>query len=99
MNLVGRWLVSIEDFKGFSSIDEYISKTALPIIDEGLVVKPNKVSLVQVPKGTTIRQSVARPQDWPGQGHVSGGATQYEIRGAVEINWYKTIGTYSDLKK
>lgn len=67
--------------------------------NEGLLVKPHRVSLVQVPKGTTIRQSVARPQDWPGQGHVSGGATQYEIRGAVEIIWYKTIGTYSDLKK
>ena len=43
-----------------------------------------------VPKGTTIRKSIARPQDWGGQGHLPGGAIQYEIR---DFDW-KTMGDW-----
>ena len=76
----GRWLISIDDVGGFSSVDDFINQTALPIVDEyGGLVKPDKLLLVKVPPGTIIRKSVARPQDWGGQGHLSGGATQYEI--------------------
>ena len=86
-----------------SIIDEYIYKTALPILkrvnDEAIVIKPTKVSLVKVPEGTTIRQSVARPQDWPGQGHTAGGAAQFEIRGDYEEDWYQIIGNFNDLIK
>ena len=61
------------------------------IIDNsGKIVYPDKLTLVRVPKGTTIRKSIARPQDWGGQGHLPGGAIQYEIR---DFDW-KTMGDW-----
>lgn len=57
----------------------YFKKTALPLVDQkGNIIFFNKLALVRVPKGTTIRKSVARPQDWGGQGHLPGGAIQFE---------------------
>lgn len=64
------WIIAIEDFQKFTSQDDMIKKLALPILDNsGSVVKPTKISIVKVPAGTKVRKSVARPQDWPGQGH------------------------------
>lgn len=52
-------------------------------------------SLVTV--GTKIRRSVARPQDWPGQGHQPGGSVQFEIREqSAKIEWFKSMGNVSD---
>ena len=57
-----------------------INKLALPILDDaGNVIKPTELSLVKLPSGTKVRKSIARPQDWPGLGHQSGGSIQYEI--------------------
>lgn len=64
--------------------------------------KPDKMTIVKVPSGTTIRKSVARPQDWGGQGHLSGGATQFEIitfNWQTMGNWYKDMGAISDFIK
>ncbi|OWW26506.1 hypothetical protein B4Q04_02130 [Zobellia sp. OII3] len=93
---IGRWLVSIEDIPNFNSVDDFINKTALPVVDEfGSIQKPDKLVLVKVPAGTTIRKSVARPQDWGGQGHLSGGATQFEIINfdwQYMGDWFKNMG-------
>ena len=93
------WIIAIEDFKNFRSQNEMINKLSLPIIDNsGNVVKPSQISIVKVPAGTKIRKSIARPQDWPGQGHQSGGSIQYEIRDnpAIPQSWFKSIGNLSD---
>lgn len=75
-----------------------IKKLALPILDNtGNIVKPIEISIVKLPVGTKVRQSVARPQDWPGQGHQPGGAIQFEIREQqAKIEWFKKIGNLSD---
>ena len=76
----GRWMIAIDDVHSFNSVDDFIKKTALPVVDEyGGLVKPNKMVIVRIPKGTVVRKSIARPQDWGGQGHLPGGAIQYEI--------------------
>ncbi len=89
-------MISIDDVSSFSSVDDFVRKTALPVIDDfGSVMKPNKMVLVKVPKGSVVRKSVARPQDWAGQGHLPGGATQYEILNfdwQKMENWFKDIG-------
>jgi hypothetical protein len=56
------------------------------------------MSIVKLPFGTKVRQSVARPQDWPGQGHQPGGAMQFEIRdnSAIPKSWFKPMGNVSD---
>ena len=93
-------MVSIEDIASFSSVDDFINKTALPVVDEfGSLLKPDKLLLVKVPAGTTIRKSVARPQDWGGQGHLPGGATQFEI---IDFDWqymgdwFKDMGSFNE---
>ena len=92
----GRWMLSLEEFKKINSVEELVKKTALPLVDQkGNIIFPNKLALVRVPKGTTIRKSVARPQDWGGQGHLPGGAIQFEIRDfnwKTMENWFKPIG-------
>ena len=92
----GRWMLSLEEFKKINSVEELVKKTALPLVDQkGNIIFPNKLALVRVPKGTTIRKSVARPQDWEGQGHLPGGAIQFEIRDfnwKTMENWFKPIG-------
>jgi hypothetical protein len=102
-NKTGRWLISIDDVDDFTSVDDFIKKTALPVVDDyGNVLKPDKMVTVKVPSGTTIRKSVARPQDWGGQGHLPGGATQYEIinfNWQTMSNWYKDMGAISDFIK
>lgn len=92
------WIIAIEDFRKFTSQDDMIKKLALPILDNsGNVIKPTQISIVKVPTGTKVRKSVARPQDWPGQGHQPGGATQFEIRDQrAKIEWFKKIGSVSD---
>jgi hypothetical protein len=96
----GRWMVSIEDMSSFSSVDDFINKTALPVVDEfGSILKPDKLVLVKMPAETTIRKSVARPQDWGGQGHLSGGATQFEIIDFDWQNmedWFKDMGNFNE---
>jgi hypothetical protein len=101
---VGKWMVSIEDMKSFTSVDDFINKTALPIVESGTgnLVRPTNVSIVKIPQGTVIRKSVARPQDWGGQGHLSGGNLQYEIRNFnynMMKEWYKDLGNISDYLK
>ena len=87
----GRWMLSLEEFRTLKSTEDLVKKTALPLIDNsGKIVYPDKLTLVRVPKGTTIRKSIARPQDWGGQGHLPGGAIQYEIR---DFDW-KTMGDW-----
>jgi hypothetical protein len=102
-NKTGRWLISIDDVDDFTSVDDFIKKTALPVVDDyGNVLKSDKMVIVKVPSGTTIRKSVARPQDWGGQGHLPGGATQYEIinfNWQTMSNWYKDMGAISDFIK
>jgi len=92
----GRWMLSLEEFKKINSLEELVKKTALPLVDQkGNIIFPNKLALVRVPKGTTIRKSVARPQDWGGQGHLPGGAIQFEIRDfnwKTMEKWFKPIG-------
>ena len=92
----GRWMLSLEEFKKINSVEELVKKTALPLVDQkGNIIFPNKLALVRVPKGTTIRKSVARPQDWGGQGHLPGGSIQFEIRDfnwKTMENWFKPIG-------
>ena len=101
---VGRWMISIEDMKSFASVDEFINKTALPIVEygSGNLVKPTNLSIVKIPKGTVVRKSVARPQDWGGQGHLPGGSIQYEIR-SFDYNtmkeWYKDLGNINEYLK
>ena len=77
-------------------VEELVKKTALPLVDQkGNIIFPNKLALVRVPKGTTIRKSVARPQDWGGQGYLPEGAIQFEIRDfnwKTMENWFKPIG-------
>ena len=76
-----------------------IKKLALPILDNtGKIIKPVEMSIVKLPVGTKVRQSVARPQDWPGQGHQPGGAVQFEIRENPSIppEWFKPMGKVSD---
>jgi len=93
------WLIAIEDFKKFTSQNDMISKLALPILgDGGKIIKPTELSIVKLPVGTKIRRSIARPQDWPGLGHQSGGAVQFEIRDNLNIppDWFKNIGKISD---
>ncbi len=92
------WLIAIEDFNKFTSQDDMIKKLALPIIgDGGKLVKPVEISIVKVPVGTKVRKSVARPQDWPGQGHQPGGSVQFEIRDQkAKIDWFKSLGNISD---
>ena len=93
------WLVAVEDFQKFTSQDDMIKKLALPILDNsGNIVKPTQISIVKVPAGTKVRKSVARPQDWPGQGHQSGGSIQFEIRDnpAIPRSWFKPMGSVSD---
>ena len=87
----GRWMLSLEEFRTLKSTEDLVKKTALPLIDNsGKIVYTDKLTLVRVPKGTTIRKSIARPQDWGGQGHLPGGAIQYEIR---DFDW-KTMGDW-----
>ena len=87
----GRWMLSLEEFRTLKSTEDLVKKTALPLIDNsGKIVYPDKLTLVRVPKGTTIRKSIARPQDWGGQGYLPGGAIQYEIR---DFDW-KTMGDW-----
>ncbi|MFK8264885.1 hypothetical protein [Capnocytophaga cynodegmi] len=87
----GRWMLSLEEFRTLKSTEDLVKKTALPLIDNsGKIIYPDKLTLVRVPKGTTIRRSIARPQDWGGQGHLPGGAIQYEIR---DFDW-KTMGDW-----
>ena len=92
------WIIAIEDFQKFTSQDAMIKKLALPILDNtGSIVKPTQISIVKVPVGTKVRKSVARPQDWPGQGHLPGGAVQFEIRDQrAKIEWFKKIGNVND---
>lgn len=93
------WLISVEEFRAFSSQDDMIKKLAVPILDKtGSVVKPVEISIVKLPVGTKVRQSVARPQDWPGQAHQPGGAVQFEIREqqAIPKSWFKPMGNVSD---
>ena len=77
-------------------LEKLVKKTALPLIDQKRnIIFPNKLALVRVSKGTTIRKRVARPQDWRGQGHLLGGAIQFEIRvfnWKTMENWFKPIG-------
>ena len=96
------WLITIEEFRKFTSQDDMIKKLALPILDNnGNIVIPSQISLVKIPIGTKIRKSVVRPQDWPGQAHQPGGAIQFEIRDYQTIpkNWFKPIGNISDYLK
>ena len=91
------------DVSSFNSIDDFVSKTALPIVENnGSIVKPTDFTLVKVPKGTKIRKSVARPQDLGLQGHLPGGATQYEIRDFdynIMGNWFKPMGNINNFIK
>ena len=93
------WLISLEEFRTFANQDDMIKKLALPILgDGGKIVKPVEISIVKLPAGTKIRQSVARPQDWPGQGHQPGGAIQFEIteNSSIPPEWFKPMGKVSD---
>jgi hypothetical protein len=101
---VGRWMVAIEDMKSFSTVNEFINKTALPIVESGTgnLLNPTNLSIVKVPKGAIVRKSVARPQDWGGQGHLPGGSIQYEIRNFdynVMQEWYKDMGNINNFLK
>jgi len=92
-------LIAIEDFRQFTSQDDMIKKLALPILDNsGNIIKPTEISIVKVPAGTKVRKSVARAQDWPGQGHQPGGSVQFEIRdnSAIPQSWFKPMGNISD---
>lgn len=92
------WLIAIEDFQKFTSQDDMIQKLALPILDDtGNIIRPTQISIVKVPAGTKVRKSIARPQDWPGQGHQPGGSIQFEIRDQrAEREWFKSIGNVND---
>jgi len=93
------WLIAVEDFQKFTSQDDMIKKLALPILgDGGKVIKPVEISIVKIPVNTKVRKSVARPQDWPGQGHQPGGAVQFEIRenSSIPPEWFKPMGNVSD---
>ena len=93
------WLVAIEDFKGFISTDDLINKLALPVLDNSGNFITQKISFAKIPAGVKVRKSVVRPQDWPGQGHQPGGATQFEIieQRATET-WFKELGNLSEFK-
>ena len=93
------WLVAIEDFKGFKSTDDLIKKLALPVLDNSGNLITQKISFAKIPAGVKVRKSVVRPQDWPGQGHQPGGATQFEIieQRATET-WFKELGNLSEFK-
>jgi hypothetical protein len=93
------WLVAIEDFKGFTSTDDLIKKLALPVLDNSGNFITQKISFAKIPAGVKVRKSVVRPQDWPGQGHQPGGATQFEIieQRATET-WFKELGNLSEFK-
>jgi hypothetical protein len=52
--ITGRWMISIEDMNSFSSVDDFIEKTALPIVSDpdglippGTLVKPNQIAIVR----------------------------------------------------
>lgn len=100
---IGRWLIAIDDMPSFSSVDDFIKRTALPVIEStGDLSKPSKVVLIKIPSGTKIRKSIARPQDWGGYGHLPGGATQYEILDfefESMRNWFKDIGNINEFIK
>lgn len=83
---------------GLSYLRMMIKRLALPIIDNsGNIVKPAQISIVKVPAGIKVRKSVARPQDWPRQGHQPGGSVQFEIREQrAKIEWFKSMGNGSD---
>jgi hypothetical protein len=100
----GRWMVTLEDMPDFSSVDDFIKKTALPVVEEysGVVAKPTNVVLIKIPAGKKIRKSIARPQDFGGYGHLPGGATQYEILDfefETMKNWFKDIGSINEYIK
>jgi hypothetical protein len=96
------WLIAIEDFKGFTSMDDMVKKLALPVVEDGgSVINPTKLSFARLPIGTKIRKSVARPQDWPGYGHLPGGAVQFEILENTNIprSWFTPIDDLTNYLK
>ena len=53
--------------------------------------KPTKIALIEVPAGTNLRKSVAGPQMWSNGLKQDGGATQYEIMGTLQEDWFKPL--------
>ncbi len=96
------WLIAIEDFKEFTSTDDIVKKLALPVVgDGGTLTTPTKLSFAKLPVGTKIRKSIARPQDWPGYGHLPGGAVQFEIieNSNIPRGWFTPIDDLSNYYK
>jgi hypothetical protein len=86
----GRWLVSIEDFRNFTSEADLVNRLALPNI-------PTEISIVRVPATNRVRRSTVGAQDgWNNtMPRQSGGAIQYEILDfdyETMIDWFQSMG-------
>jgi hypothetical protein len=92
----GIWLISMEDFRKFKSLQEIKNKLALP----GL---PAKFSIAEIPAETIIRESkAAKVITNDGTVWGEGGATQYMIQNHTESTtkeWFKEVGNISEFIK
>jgi hypothetical protein len=53
--------------------------------------KPQKVWLVELPKGVKLRKSVAGPQEWANGTKPKGNGIQYEIIGKTKDDWFEPL--------
>jgi len=82
--IVGSWILRIEDLRRYRNVDELIESLALPS-------RPTRIALVEVPEGTIIRKSTAAAQEWT-QGQVlRGGGAQYELRTTLNRGQFQEL--------
>jgi hypothetical protein len=74
----GEWLISLEDFNNFKSIDEIKDVLALPN-------NPTHFSLAEIPQGIIIRESQAAKVWREGNYWGNGGTKQYLIQDFIEM--------------
>ncbi|WP_411029861.1 hypothetical protein [Spongiimicrobium sp. 3-5] len=61
--------------------------------------EPTRIAIVEVPKSTGLRKSIAGSQEWPNGLKQIGGAIQFEIRNIdlrTKENWFRPMGDLSD---
>ena len=74
----GEWLISLEDFNNFKSIDEIKDALAIPN-------RPTHFSLAEIPEGIIIRESQAAKVWREGNYWGNGGIKQYLIQDFIEM--------------
>jgi len=101
---ISTWVFRLEDLRKYNDVDKLLETLALPH-GKPFGIKPDKIALVEIPKGIKMKKSVASSQVWKLENGIlkqSGGGTQYEIQGfgnKPPEEWFEKINSLNELFK